>query len=326
MPHNASHDIYVRDHYEDDYNLFIWEFVVALHKRAESAGKKLGTQRFYKEHLRPTIERHIKRIRISNKPGYKFNFPSEDDIDFKYIQRYLTAPPTIRPDGEGIRKLQMFDAYVQLSDPLAITFYESRQSTHAIGDVIGSFLRDQVFENIDYNLELAKQRIMHFYEYDNIDTLGSRDNTKRYLCLIRGERPSYLLSLDFAFEGEIKVRRTTSKRMRLYYGFCIPGEDFSPLVMKSFGWGERLTGVLYAPASLINLSSPALNQLTFDVFTTDKSFFGDAKSLANGSDALAKALSVHKGLRLQRRLWRISDDLLVSKLKQLVNCFQIDYL
>jgi len=95
--------------------------------------------------------------------------------------------------------------------------------------------------------------------------------------------------------------------------------------MRSACFRERLTGLLYAPAHLLDLDSPALRRLTFDVFTTDKSFFG-MKPARKMSPWVERAMRLQKGPRLARAVDKVEDIQLLAKLNNIVDRIKFDYL
>lgn len=198
---NPSPPIYVQRYYHDtDYRRFVWELFCFLYARAG-----VGRGPFFTRIMADVIEPNIPRIRIDGDPAFRFDFP-QGDTDFRFITDYLKDGARRRFADEFMR---MFDAYVQLADPVIARMFRARENVRVMGIGVGAFLADTTIES-RYELAVHTQRIAHFFEYSNIDNIGSTDETSRFLCLFRGPEPEYLYALDLLWRHPGVIRSPTT--------------------------------------------------------------------------------------------------------------------
>lgn len=306
---------------EREYQLAVWQRARALFLRSNLSGRA-----FYWNEMARTFEEYGECISLEDDPHYVFDYSV--DGEQRSIRDFIKCFNT-RKFGDSI--FRIFEAYVLLKTPKFETMVNAQDNLNKMGEIVGYFLRDPQVEEFSYMLAQAGQKLLHFFSYDNVDTLGTYDETTRYICLFAGDTTDYLFALDFAFI-EQDIAPLHDEQLRLYYGFCAPGEDFSPVVMRSHCLSERLAGLIYSKSSLIDLHTAALRGLTFEVFTTDKSFHGlqilDRKPPASGrDDAVRKAMQLAKGIKIGRDLSAIEHG---SKEYQMLNRrvkqFIIDFL
>ncbi|MGJ8527442.1 hypothetical protein [Maritalea sp.] len=308
-------------------NRYDWPYRLAVWRRCREivAKKRLSADTFYTNEIMPKIEDNIDLIKAEFDPNYRFEWHVDNEL--RIVSDFLMEGDTRK---FGLKRFHMFDAYVQIASPKFVTLTNGKEDLDKMGEIVGHFLRDPSMGELSYLLAQAKQKLLHFFSYDNVDTLGAYDETERYLCLFVGETPDYLFALDFAYV-ESDIVPLYDEKLRLYYGFCAPGEDFSPIVMRSYCLRERLAGLLYTKSSLIDLSSASLNDLTFEVFTTDQSFHGSKKEAEKeespAMQAASKALQLVKGVKLGRNLTKIHEDSdLYTSMNSRVQKFIVDFL
>lgn len=330
MARDDDENIYVQKIYSHEYQAAIWVRYVELRKQYGS-----NRRVFFDYEMGLTLDNNRDRIKADYSDKYIFDYPALD------ASRRLLD--TFRKDGGTATNfkpvaLRMFDAYVQLKSPRFKQMLQARDDLDKMGEIVGFFLRDPKVGTLDYHLAKASEKLLHFFAYDNVDNVGSYDNTTRFLCLFAGETSDYLFALDFAFvEGDIVFLRDEhpmdkkDEKLRLYYGFCAPGEDYSPIIMRSYCLRERLAGVLYSKSALIDLNSEALDKITYEVFSTDKSFHGLAtgqkKDKTDPANLLQKAVMIAKGLRIGRHLEKIEiNSELHQKLSIRIKQIKVDFL
>ncbi len=272
--------------------------------------------------MQGAIEDNLDRIKKIGDPKFNFEYPNID-AERKLISEFAVNGYK-RKFKDDIWHL--FDAYVQLTTPKFLQMLKGRDDLDTMGQIVGHFLKDPIVGDSGYVLEQASQEILHFYHYDNVDNIGLFDESDRYVCLFRSASPEYLFVMDFEFDGN-HIGDITNERLRLYYGFCVPGEEFSPIIMRSFCLRERLAGLFFAPAAMVGKSSEFLNKLKFQVFTTDRSFHGNSKDNDEYGEFTKLAMSAHKGPTLTRNLAKVDpNSSLYERLNLRVKQFKVELL
>lgn len=319
--------VLLRANYSDDYRKAVWRRFCTLFDQSKS------TRRHFYEDLFSLVDTNTRHIQADFDPKFRYEFPISvinDDARTIISEFYNEG---------GDRKFRnplfwLFDAYVQIATPGFADIDADRRGVDDIGRDIGQFLRDPHLGAQNYNLSTASQKLTKYFEYDNVDTLNQFDGGMRYLCLFPGRTVHYLFAVDFKYDipkTKIDMARYVRHKhsdLQLYYGFCAPGQGFSPVIMKSHTVGERIAGFIYASAELINVSSEALDGLRFEVFTTDRQFHGDAGRFDYSATGIfSRALAEAKGVKLARELRPVNRGTeKYSNLEQMVSSIKIDIL
>lgn len=309
--------IVLQQEYSSHYRYAVWS------KFREAIERSLLGRRRFIVLLESEIEKNLYRIELENDPDYEFEWPAADESR-RFITEFVN-----KGDKRviNITTFRYFDAFVQITFPKFRSALKGKDDLDSMGEIVGHFLRDPNVGEVKYLQEQAKQNILHFFEYDNVDTIGTHDETVRYLCLFVGRTPDYLFALDFAFRTDNVVFLGDDEKLRLFYGFCAPGENFSPLVMRSYCLRERLAGILYNKSTLVDLDGEKLRQLQFDVFTTDRAFHGQPTAQYDQHDVVRRALIAQKGAKLGRPLNRVpKNSAKYALLKDRVDRFKFDFL
>lgn len=332
MASTPDRKIIVRRSYQNDY-------VQLLRPRVRDRRDRLGLSR--QKFLYDEVLERLSKLEgdVVFEDGSACTFDDEtgkqiiDWIDIKQVERFETGKSssnskTVATHGPAL--IRAFDAYVQATVPKFLEMIMAPDDLSKMGEIVGYFLRDPRAGVFDYIIAQAKQKILHFYQYDNVDSAGQYDGETRYLCLFAGETNDYLFALDFAFAGN-RFAPLEDERLRLYYGFCAPGEYYSPIVMRSYCLRERLAGVIYPPSKLVGVASEALEQLRFEVSTTDNEFHvksvGDNDSERGVDEVFLRALKDSKGLRLVRSLRKVEHNSEKYKtVKSRTDRFLFDYI
>ena len=156
------------------------------------------------------------------------------------------------------------------------------------------------------NLAINNQRIIGVYKYEDVDTHHNPTDETRYLALLSGINPDYVLLLDAPIDIPL-FTRNMSEKLKIASGFCIPGDNFSLVVMRTLCFRRRQLGSLYSAGSLIDDSGGVLDELEYETFTAERDDVGLAQSQEQyGKTDFAKALAIHYGPRKRRALTKLS--------------------
>ena len=156
--------------------------------------------------------------------------------------------------------LPILDAFMQIQIPGFDAAFKNQSNSDAVGLAFGEFLRDEISHKNRGQLAVSHQKILGIYTYDEVDTYQATIDQKRVLALISGKNIDYLLVVDApmaSLTGSKFGRHDRS--LGLLTGFCIPGEAFSPVLLRTPTFRVRQIGLLYAPGHLIETYGGALD-------------------------------------------------------------------
>lgn len=261
-----------------------------------------GRKPFFADIMEPLIHKHADLIHFEDGDRCLAPIPVLDESR-RILTDYI-ADGNSREFGDVF--LRFIDAFLQLRVPRFKASAADADSVDTIGMAIGEFLQDPVVARARSNLALSAQSILGIYEYPEIDTFQRHRGVMRCIAFLTGKSIDYLSALDFQFDPSADPAPFNDKNVDLFNGFCIPGRAFSPIVMRSARTRERLNGLLYTPGVLVDLSGPLFDDLTLEVFTTDKAHQGSRPDLLT-DPAFVRTLALHYGPRLRRFLKRVHD-------------------
>lgn len=239
----------------------------------------------------------------------------DNPAERKALERYLEAKGQVSNE----LLVQRFHAFLHERRPDRAANLDPNRATDTIGKIFGIFLRDPTLHQAPYELAVEGQRILGLYQYDAKDIGGQAIGDTRYLAFLAGATPDYLFCADFYFRQHQIVQG--DEHLRLQYGFCVPGNEFSPLILRTHKHRERVAGLLYTPNALSDFKSDVLKDLRMDVFTTDKSQFG-----ASYGDHLDAAIRVWNGPRIQVVLKRVENARNIRMLNERIAQLRREYL
>lgn len=309
--------VVVRETYDDEfYREFLWNAFTVEYRKGSVRRRRSP---FVEKEFWPLLEEHAGRIHIDNGEKYEFDV-SVLYADYKRITQYVNNPPQRIKAPEFLRCI---DAFLQLRIPGFNSDFMPYRNTDAVGLALGEFLRDPRLAKMRSSLDERAKSLLGIYKYREVDTLQRHHGVERCVAFVAGKNADYVLMLDFLCDAAkaknvILHGRHPEKAVDLFQGFCIPGQDFSPVFMRSAYDRERLSGLLYAPRALVDLSDPAFNELTLEVFTTRKEHQGSRHDKTS-DPALAKALEIYHGPRLRRFLKRVDGKREVKALNNVVD-------
>lgn len=283
-----------------------------------------GRQPFYLNVIQPLIDDNIHLIKIDTGDDFQFQFPALHR-DFRNISEYIRKD-NIKTTPDAF--LRMIDAFMQLKVPgFNATFLEHQRSDET-GLAMGEFLRDPGAATSRSRLALNAEPIVGIYEYEDIDTFQEYRGAKRIVSFLRGERIDYLLMLDFDFEAALSSTIRWDEHLNLIHGFCVPGEAFSPVVMRSLREHKRHLGLLYAPGNLIEMYGGVFDELTYEIFTTDKEQQGSRQVDHKYADfpEFAEALEIHYGPRLRKHLSKVTDRKEIDQISNRIGKMKLELL
>lgn len=302
---SADKKIVVQNHYSnDDY-----KFMLRTTMRSVFAEQKapVGIRKYLEEVIEPVIVIHSERIVLENGIPVFPNVPPliENHKTFWY---YLSDDPLYRDRKFNENLYRVVDAFLQLSAPLFNAMIAARNNSDAVGHIFGEFLRDETAHYDRARLALSQQSILGIYRYEEVDTHQVSVEQDRYLCLLAGKNPDYVTLIDAPFDFEHFGVLNRSEKLKILSGFCIPGETFSPVIMRTLCFRLRQIGLLYTPGNLIDAHGGALDELTYEVFTTDKASMESLASKKKYGDPLfASVLNIHYGPKKRQTLTKLPD-------------------
>ena len=285
----------------------------------KSRRTKIGTRKFVEDILIPTVERNIERIVVEGDQRFRPNFAPLFD-NHKLTQHFLSDNFEGRKFNDNL--LRIVDAYLQITVRGFDAVVQSRDTADEVGMVLGEFLRDETALKDRYKLALSQQALLGIYRYGEVDTHRYHINDARYLAMFSGRNPDYISLIDINAQNLTAGPRRV-ERLKVYSGFCIPGEDFSPILMRTLCFRRRHVGLLYTPGSLIDASGGPLDELTYEVFTTEKEALSSKKTSEKyGSAAFAKALDIHYGPKKRRTLTKLSKGAELNEIERRFELFR----
>ena len=222
--------------------------------------------------------------------------------------------------------MRIIDAFMQIQHPGFDLGFNKIHTADTVGQFLGTYLRDQsvLADGMQQALNVQKivgpQKIIGIYEYEEIDTHREESGNMRIVCFLSGASNDYLKVIDFIFDDRTDTGIPEGGNRNFITGFCIPSEAFSPLIMRSGSYKTRHLGLLYTPGNLVDMAGGVLDELTYEIFTTNKQQLGSAtKARDDTHDQLfAKTLDIHYGPRLKHHLGPVSNKLKIRKITRLV--------
>ena len=311
---NSERKITVQYEYDADYRHLLWKAFKEDYARSDYGQKPF----FYRE-MKPRVDPWIKNIELENTQDGKYEFRYPDlYAGYKLITDYVREGG-IEEDGDqttnkkprnfSAEKIRLFDAYMKIKHPVIATTFSPSRDTDATGLVFGEFLTDVEIRKRLYELEVTLQSLIGIYEYQEKTIGAAQTGPNRYLALFQGSTKGYLLVMDFSWSVSDKVVYLVDEHLRLYYGFCILGRNFSPIILRSLDQRERQVGMMYGKDALVDFSAPTLEQVYLQTYTTDIDHFPDKTD--NGQDKEAKLLQevlrLKEGPVMNRTMFRVTN-------------------
>jgi hypothetical protein len=242
------------------------------------------------------------------------------DAEARWLDRYVKGPAVPGVDSNYLR---MIEAYIGVVAPERLELLVPDCAVSRIGTIFGSFMRDPRAFLGGYDLAVAGQGIIGLYSYRPRDALEYRVGPLRYVALIQGETPQYILVIDIQAEGGLGIE---DELLNLNYGVCAPGEGFSPIIMRSFNVGERLAGVVYSDSSLVDIALRGPDRLRFDFFATGRELFHSREPSEVRSDAFLQILDVSHGPKISSELSKVYNANIFSMLSERIANIRQEYL
>lgn len=291
--------IIVRENYNDaKYRDFLWRSFKLEYEK----DKVRGRTRFVEEVIWQTIDKYIDNIQLKSNAEYKFQYFTHYK-DYRDITNYLKTgkTPSTKSDTLFLREI---DAFMQIKVRKFNSLYIEAESDDEIGILLGAYLRDPILGTDRYRLSATGQTIIGIYKYENVDTHNHNLNEIRMIAFIAGNNIDYLQIIDFAYSPEKLNSEKADYKLDIVQGFCIPGEKVSLVILKTKRFKERQLGLIYSPGNLVDMSGGVLDDLVYEVFTTNMDRQGDRTNEDKYKDNLliAKALNIHYGPRLRKNL------------------------
>lgn len=310
----SERKIAVQYEYDADYRHLLWKAF-----KEDYVGSDCGQKPFYYREMRPRIDPMIKNIEMENAPDDKYEFRYPDlYAGYKLISDYVreggieedvNQTTNKKPRNFSAEKIRLFDAYMKIKHPVIATTFSPSRDTDATGFVFGEFLTDVAVRKRLYEMEVTLQSLIGIYEYQEETTGAARTGINRYLALFRGDTEGYLLVMDFSWSLSDKVVHLVDEHLRLYYGFCIPGRNFSPIILRSLDQRERQVGMMYGKDALVDFSAPTLEQVFLQTYTTDIDHFPDkpGDDQSSKTKLFQEVLRLKEGPVLNRTMFRVKN-------------------
>lgn len=292
----------------------------------EYSGDGRGRSPYYFKVIKPLLKEALGNMRFDD--GKSFD-PQFDQLekDLKQLTDFVGESYSERKGYAFL--LPILDAFMQIQIPGFDAAFKNQSNSDAVGLVFGEFLRDEISHENRSQLAVSHQKILGIYIYDEVDTYQATVDQKRVLALISGKNIDYLQVIDAPFASLTGSKFGRHDRsLDLLTGFCIPGEAFSPVLLRTPTFRIRQIGLLYAPGHLIGTHGGALDELSFEVFSTDASALGSVQADGKyGSDSLlSDALNIYFGPKLRRKLEKMPDSTLKSKISKRIERLKVNVL
>lgn len=264
-----------------------------------------GRSKYCIQVMEDLIVKNLSKIQHETESNFTLAAPNFYD-GFRDISTYLK---TGKPPSADTIFLRYIDAFMQLKVPNFNAAFDEHEAIEATGMMMGEFLRDPSAAKNREQLALNVQSVLGVFKYDEVDTLRQHHGQTRIVAFIAGNNIDYILMLDFYINLVEKREPEGDEYLNLKYGFCIAGDEFSPVILRSFKEHKRHIGLLYTAGNLIDMSGGVFDEITYEVFTTDKSdqARNSPKSKYSGDPKMAKAFEIHYGPNLKRYLKKVSD-------------------
>lgn len=314
MDQNRVIDIKSR-YLDDDYRDLIRTTMKFEFDRQEA-----GTRKFLKEKVFPTIQNNLNRIRVDGKEEFRPHFNPLFD-DHKVFNHFTSEKYQKRRFNDNL--LRIADAFLQITVPYFNKLRLDRELADSAGMTLGAFLRDEALLKDRYQLSLSQQALIGIYQYQEVDSHQYRIGEDRFLAMFAGKHPDYISLVDVCLAAKKEQNKTPDEALKAYIGFCIPGVKFSPAIMRTACFRRRQFGLLYTPGSLIDAVGGALDEITYEVFTTDTSTFGSKFTKEKyGDSSFAKALDIHYGPKKRRQIERLAQGQKLDEVSERIELIQ----
>ena len=186
---------------------------------------------------------------------------------------------------------------------------------------MGAFLKDDSALDDRHQQSVNAQSIRGIFEYDGVDTHHEEIGEKRIVAFLSGESIDYLKLVDFKFDRASETFLPKDVDCEPLFGICIPGEEFSPVILRSDSYRTRQLGLLYTPENLVEINGEMPDELVYEVFTTNKDQLGSNSNADDiSTDGLfLQALNLHFGPRLKRDLEPLSNPQEIAKVADIID-------
>lgn len=318
----SKRKIVLLNHYDLDYRQLLWEAVKDDYDRSG-----YGRQPYFDREIEPLIKSNVHILYNEDGSEHTFLWPELDE-GYRRISEYLRRggfeeefstgdegeikdkKKKHKPRKFGDQLIRMFDAYMKIKHPVIASTFSPHRDTDATGFVFGEFLSDASISQQLYEMEVTVQNLIGIYQYQEETTASVRTGNNRYLALFKGDTKGYLLVMDFRWLATDKIVPLNDEHLMLYYGFCIPGRRFSPVIMRSLNQRERQAGMMYGKEALIDFSAPTLDQIYLQTYTTDVDHFPDKPEGDNSKETqlFQEVLRLKEGPVLNRTMFRVNND------------------
>lgn len=306
---NSMREIITLYHYDTEYLQLLWNAV-----RTDYDRTNLRRELYFEREIKLRIDAHVKNIKVEGHDEISFIYPDLHD-ECRLISHYLRNGGMLENEARNKKKprkfsillLRMFDAYMKIKYPVIATTFSPNRDTDATGLVFGEFLTDVAVRKRLYEMEVTLQSLIGIYEYQEETTATFRTGIDRYLALFQGNTQGYLLVMDFSWSLSDKIVHLVDEHLRLYYGFCIPGQKFSPIILRSLDQRERQVGMMYGKDALVDFSAPTLEQIYLQTYTTDSEHFPDKSDGDQSKETklFQEVLRLKEGPILNRTMFRV---------------------
>lgn len=303
-------------------------------ERAVNYGK--GMESYFRDVMRPLVEANEHRILLDT-DGSRPDFDYEQLANNRKMLTDFVGDRDKSKSGQrdfNVSFLRLVDAFLQLTRPGINSAFKKTISVDDLGQSLGAFLRDQKSmrnpgqQALNVQKALNVKNVIGMYEYDEVDTHLEETGVQRVLVFLRGKSIDYLRVVDFIFDTSSDSTFRDHSNLNSVTGFCVPGKEFSPVLMRSTTYGTRHLGMLYTRGDLVEMSGGSLDDLTFELFTTNTSQLGSANKSGASEQTLlfAQALDIHYGPRLRQDLVPVTNSLAKAKISKIVENLAIDML
>ena len=294
--------------------------------KLEYSGDRRGRSPYYFQVIKPLLSGASGDMHYEDGTAFEPSFEQLEG-DLKQLTDFIGKAYSERKGYSFL--LPIVDAFMQLQIPGFDSAFKNQSNSDAVGLVFGEFLRDETSHMDRGQLAINHQEILGIYIYEEVDTYQATVDQKRVLALLSGKNIDYLLVVDSPLS--LLTNNTFGRHDRsldLLTGFCIPGEAFSPVLLRTPMFRMRQMGLLYAPGHLIETFGEALDDLSYEVFSTDASVRGSVQADGKyGKDSLiADALDIYFGPKLRRKLEKVPEGALKSKISKKIERLRADVL
>ncbi|MFN3171245.1 MAG: hypothetical protein ACE37E_11190 [Hyphomicrobiales bacterium] len=266
------------------------------------------------ERIERTVDGHIESIRYAE-DGAIYRRPS---IDKRMLSFFKSG------ERKPLKVINLVDAYLQIIQPGINSYFEDLINISSTGLPLAAFLKEPLTKADRYQLSLYTQSLVGSYKFTDVNTHQALTDDERYLVIREGSSIDFLTCIDARIPK--RTRSTRNLSHNALAGFIIPGDQLSPVILRSVKYHRRQVGLIYTPGKLVDAAGGVFDRLRYEVFTTDLGQQGRLdKSSRYGGD-FAKALELHYGPKLRRDLERISNQDEVATIKEYIGNFNLNWI